>query len=332
MILAGDLGATKTHLAIISQDQGPRIKLAEDKLTSRDFASLEELVLSFTKRVDLPVAVACFGVAGPVVGGSASITNLSWKLSEKSLASKLQLKSVVLLNDLVAAATAVPELEDNDISVINEGEIQEGGTIGIIAPGTGLGEGYLTWDGTAYHPSPSEGGHTDFGPMNKLEAELLRFLWKTYDHVSYERLISGIGLPNIYTFLKESDFAESPSWLEQKIKEAKDPTPVIVNAALQEENPPAICQKTLDMFISILGAEAGNLALKVLATGGIYLGGGIPPRILGALHNGTFMKSFTAKGRFQSLMERIPVRVILHPETALLGASIRGLEEWQNLS
>ncbi|MBN1265761.1 MAG: glucokinase [Anaerolineales bacterium] len=332
MILAGDLGATKTHLAVFSPEKGPRHKLAEEKFQSRDFSSLEDLIHSFLDQVGYTIEVACFGVAGPVVNGEASITNLSWQLSEDTLAKKLHMKTVTLLNDLVAAATAVPVLEDSDFAVLNQGTTQHGGTIGVIAPGTGLGEGYLIWNGAAYQPYPSEGGHTDFAPTNKLEAELLRYLWKSYDHISYERLASGIGLPNIYAFLKETSYAESPSWLEKQLQEAEDQTPVLVNAALQKEDPPAICRKTLEMFISILGAEAGNLALKVLATGGIYLGGGIPPRILSALHDGTFMQSFTAKGRFLPFMENIPVRIILHPETALFGASIRGLEEWQKRS
>jgi len=329
MILAGDLGATKTHLALFSPETGVRTRIQEVKMPSRDYPSLADLVRVFLDQTDHPVQAACFGVAGPVVDGKASITNLSWEISETELAEELELQSVTLLNDLVATATAVPALLPQDLETLNEGSSSDG-TIGVIAPGTGLGEGYLVWDGTAYTAYPSEGGHTDFAPTSELEMELLHFLWKNHDHVSYERLASGIGLPNIHAFLKARGHAESPAWLEDQLAHAEDPTPVLVNAALQAVDPPAICTMMLDMFISILGAEAGNLALKVMATGGLYIGGGIPPRILPMLQEKTFMKAFTAKGRFESLLENIPVHVIRHPEPALLGAALRALQDMQS--
>ncbi len=329
MILAGDVGATKTHLAVISPEQGPRTKLVEEKLPSQDYESLEALLKDFMNRTGLPITSGCLGVAGPVLDGTARITNLAWEPSEQELAHALGLQKVTFLNDLVAAATAVPHLEKTDVEVLNEGRAAHGGTIGVIAPGTGLGQGFLTWDGRRYLPFPSEGGHTDFAPTSQLEIELLQYLWNEYDHVSYERFASGIGLPNIYAFLRDNRFAKTPDWLKKQLEDAGDPTPVIVNAALREEDPPEICVKTLDLFISILGAECGNLAVKLLCSGGLYLGGGIPPRILPSLRSGPFMQSFLAKGRLKPFLENVPVRVIIHPETALLGAAIHGLEEAQ---
>lgn len=326
MLLAGDIGGTKAHLAVVSADLGPREILMEEKLPSRSFDSLEALVKSFTDRVKYPLTAACFGVAGPITDGSAAITNLGWYPSEDSLKEALKIDSVTLLNDLVATAAAIPELDAEDVVVINEGEETPEGPIGVIAPGTGLGEAFLIWNGSCYTAFPSEGGHTDFPPLNPLETELLGHLWKTYKHVSSERLASGLGIPNIFNFLKVNGTAASPEWLEKELEQADDPTPVIVNAAMAED-PPQICATTLEIFISILGAEAGNLAITLLSSGGIYLGGGIPPRILPALRSGSFMGSFLAKGRLRSFLEKVPVRVITHPETALLGASIHGLEK-----
>jgi len=197
-----------------------------------------------------------------------------------------------------------------------------------VAPGTGLGEGFLTWDqdDNRYRPHASEGGHTDFGPLTPREMQLLRYLWPRFEHVSYEHICSGIGIPNIYAFFRGGDYAEEPAWLAEKLSEAEDPTPVIVNGALDEERPCELCRLTLDAFVSILGAEAGNLALKVMATGGVYLGGGIPPRILPALGQGSFIEAFHSKGRHTDLMKRIPVHVILNPDVALLGVARYGFD------
>jgi glucokinase len=228
-------------------------------------------------------------VAGPVVAGRATITNLPWVVDEEQLQAALNLSFVHLLNDLEAIAHAVPFLEPADLHTLNEGQPAPGGTIAVIAPGTGLGEAFLTWDGSRYCPHASEGGHTDFGPVNPLEVELLRYLQDRFEHVSYERICSGLGLPNIYAFLKDSGYADEPAWLAEELTAADDPTPVIVNAALHpayggdEREGSELCVATLNTFVSILGAEAGNLALKVLASGGVYLGGGIPRRILPAL-------------------------------------------------
>lgn len=326
MLLAGDIGGTKTNLAVFSPETGPRTPLGEATFSSARYPSLEVLVHEFLAEVSLPVDRASFGVAGPVMGGHATITNLPWVMNETELQVALKLSSVRLLNDLDAIAHGVPFLEPADLHTLNEGEPAAGGAIAVIAPGTGLGEAFLTWDGTRYRAHASEGGHTDFAPTNLFEIELLRYLQGEFEHVSYERICSGLGLPNIYAYLRDSGFADEPAWLAEQLTAADDPTPVIVNAALDDEQPCALCVATLNAFVSILGAEAGNLALKVLATGGVYLAGGISPRILPALEHERFLEAFRNKGRFSDLLARMPVHVILNPKVALLGAACHGLE------
>jgi glucokinase len=325
MLLAGDIGGTKTSLAIFSSEAGPRAPLVEATFPSADYASLEALVRKFLSQVDLEVERASFGVAGPVVGGKATVTNLPWVIRETQLEEALNLSPVRLLNDLEAIANGVPVLEPTDLYTLNEGQPAPGGAIAVIAPGTGLGEAFLTWDGSRYRPHASEGGHASFAPMDSLEVELLRHLQRRFDHVSCERVCSGMGLPNIYAFLRDTGYAEEPDWLVEELAAADDLTPLIVNAALDGESPCDLCIATLDTFVSTLGAEAGNLALKVLATGGVYLGGGIPPRILPALEQDRFMEAFRRKGRMSDLLARMPVHVILNPKVALLGAACHGL-------
>ncbi len=324
MLLAGDIGGTKTNLAVFSSETELRVPLVEATFPSARYPSLEMLVQEFLSQISFPIDRASFGVAGPVLAGRATITNLPWVIEERQLRKVLNISSVRLLNDLDAIAHMVPSLQPIDLYTVNEGHPPPDGTLAVIAPGTGLGEAFLTWNETRYRIHASEGGHTDFAPSSSLEAELLLFLFKRFPHVSYERVCSGWGLPNIYTFLKESGYAEEPSWLTSQIAAAPDPTVVIVNTALNAESPSALCTAALNTFISILGAEAGNLALKVLATGGVYLGGGIPPRILSLLNKGQFMEAFKRKGRFTELVTRIPVHVILNPKVALLGAACAG--------
>lgn len=323
MLLAGDVGGTKTDLAVFSHDSGPNVPLVEATFSSGRYSSLEELVSEFLSQIDFQVDRASFGVAGPVVSGKATITNLPWKMDEAQLQEALDLSSVRLLNDLAAIAYALPFLGPSDLHAINEGQPVANGTLAVIAPGTGLGEAFLVWDGARYIPVPSEGGHTGFAPTNRMEIELLCYLLERFDHVSFERVCSGIGIPNIYAFLKDSGYAPEPDRLAEQLAAADDPTPIIGRAALAGECD--LCVATLNTFVSILGAEAGNLALKVLAVGGVYLGGGIPRRILPMLQNGRFMRSFVHKGRFSELLARVPVYVILNPKAALFGAACYGL-------
>jgi glucokinase len=327
MLLAGDIGGTKTKLAVFSQEGGWRVPIAEETFPSANFTGLEELVRQFLAKHKFTINRACFGVAGPVVEGAATITNLPWVMEERQLEQGLDIPAVKLFNDLEAIAHAVPFLEPQDLHTINVGQPVPHGTLAVIAPGTGLGEAYLTWNGLLYQAHNSEGGHADFAPSNFFELELLRYLMQRFPHVSYERVCSGKGIPNIYAYLKDSGYAEEPSWLAERLAATTDQTPIIINAAIDPERNCELCTATLNTFVAILGAEAGNLALKVLANGGVYIGGGIPPRILRYLDGETFMKAFRHKGRFTAMMSEIPVHVILNPDIALLGAASHGFKE-----
>jgi glucokinase len=231
---------------------------------------------------------------------------------------------VTVLNDLEALAHAVPLLGPADLHTLNSGTPVEGGTMAVLAAGTGLGEAFVTWHGGRAVPHPSEGGHAEFAPRSEREIGLLRYLLARFDHVSYERVCSGIGIPNIYDYLRDADVAPERLEVRERLKAAADRTPIIVAHALAGSDPCALCAATLETFVSILGGEAGNLALKMLATGGVFVGGGIPRRILPALERGGFMRAFLRKGRLAAVMARIPVHVILHPRAALLGAASVG--------
>jgi glucokinase len=326
MLLAGDVGGTKTNLALFTHDGDWREPVHEATFPSGNYPSLEALVQDYLagQRVT-SIDHASFGVAGPVIEGHATVTNLPWMMEEQRLQQQLNIPSVRLLNDLDAIAHAVPFLDERDLATINAGQPAPTGAIAVIAPGTGLGEAYLTWDGSAYQPHTSEGGHADFAPTNTFQLDLLRYLLERFPHVSYERICSGKGFPNIYAFLKDRGLAGEPDWLAQQLAQAQDKTPLIMQAALDQSCDIAV--QTLNSFVTILGAEAGNMALKVLATGGVYLGGGIPPRILSYLSGERFMQSFTNKGRFGKLLSSVPVHVILNPKVALLGAARHGFEQ-----
>jgi len=325
MLLAGDIGATKADLAVFSAKGGARNPRAEATLASADYPSLEALLRSYLERANVSVERASLAVAGPVIKGRAYMTNLGWTADEHDLAGSLGLSSVDLLNDLVATGTCVPHLDEDDLHTLSAGEAVPGGAIAIIAPGTGLGEAFLTWHEDQYVAHATEGGHTDFSPNDELQDGLLRYLRQRYGHVSYERVCCGLGLPDIYAYLKSIGHAKEPDWLRERLASAKDPNPVIVEAGMDRERECALCRAVLDVFVSVLGAETGNLALKVLATGGVYLGGGIPPRILPILEGETFMDAFLGKGRLGPMLSRVPVRVILNPDAALLGAAYHGL-------
>lgn len=320
MYLAGDIGGTKTVLMLFDP-QDNTTQRAETAFPSAAYPSLESIVQEFLHGTGATIERACFGVAGPVVNGRAQITNLPWVMDERGLALTLGIGSVRLINDLEALAWAVPYLADGDKHVINAGEAEHGGAIAVIAPGTGLGTAYMVWDGQRYRASPAEGGHVDFAPTNERELELLRFLWGRYPNVSYEWLCSGIGLPNIYAFLKHSGYAQEPTWLAAQIAAAPDPTPVIVNAAMSNAANCTLCTMTVELFVDVLASAAGNLALNVLATGGVFLGGGIPPRILPMLATERFVKQFCNKDRTAALLGRLPINVVLNARSALFGAA-----------
>jgi glucokinase len=293
-------------------------------LPSSEYASLEEIVRKFLKDEHVEIIGASFGVAGPVFQGRSEITNLTWVVDSHTLSQEIGGVPTELLNDLYAIAQSIPYLAPADLETLIPGEPVEHGTLGVIAPGTGLGEAFLVWNGEHYQPCPSEGGHASFGPESPLELELLNFLWPRFGHVSFERVCAGIGMANLYTFLRDGKGYPEPDWLRQQLASVNDLTPVIVQNALQ--NKAKICSKTLELFVTILGSEAGNLALKVLATGGIYLGGGIPPRILPVLRKPIFRQAFTNKGRFAAMLHQVPVNVIRHKHAALLGAACHGLQ------
>jgi len=328
MLLAGDIGGTKTNLAVFSSETGWRKPFAEAIYTNVNYPDFESLLHDFLAQHDFPIDRASFGVAGPIVAGQATITNLPWMMDEQRLQTVFQIPSVRLLNDLDAIAHAVPHLESQDLYTLNEGQAVSGGAIAVIAPGTGLGEAFLTWDGSHYQAHTSEGGHADFAPANTFQLELLRYLMLRFPHVSFERVCSGKGIPNIYDYLNDSGYAEEPQWLAEQLASTLDRSPIIVNNALDQENACEICVATLNTFVTILASEAGNLALKVLSTGGVYIGGGIPPRILSYLQDNHFMQAFTHKGRFTQMLAQMPVHVILNPQVALLGAAIHGFEKW----
>jgi glucokinase len=318
MILAGDVGGTKVHLALYDFTVGKLNYTRDKQYPAKDYSGLEEIVKEFLSADK--VTAACFGVPGPVRDGRLRLTNLPWTLDSRELAAGLGIQHVFLINDLEANGYGIAELSADQIYTLSEGDASQIGNRALIAAGTGLGEGLLTWNGRSHVPYPSEGGHTDYAPRNEDEIDLLRFLKQKYNgRVSFERVISGMGLTNIYEFLREVRGMEEPNWLAERIAAVPDPNSVITELALAAKS--EICEKALDMFVSAYGAESGNLALKVLSVGGLYVGGGIAPRILEKLKDGTFMKSFTDKGRLSQLLINMPVRIILESKAALLGAA-----------
>lgn len=316
VILAGDIGGTKTRLALFGKGANGYRLLAKKTYASRDYRGVEAILKDFIgkeKRMDS----ACFGVAGPLIQRRVKTTNLPWVIETESLQKTLRSERVAVINDLVANAYGLPVLKKKDIVTLHIGKERKGNAA-LISAGTGLGEAILFYDGKRTLPSPSEGGHVDFGPRNRLEIELLEYLLKHFDHISYERILSGDGLFRIYQFLRDSKrFGIEPKWLIKKMKQ-QDPAVVISQAARDQKN--GLCMAALEIFSSIYGAEAGNLALKAMAIGGVYVGGGIAPKILWKLKDGGFMKAFRDKGRYANMMGQIPVRVIMNEETPLLGA------------
>jgi len=325
MILACDVGGTKTQLGIFSADWGPRRPLFEATFQNAGYEGFEPIVKEFLARVNVPVETACIGVAGPVMNGQSRVTNLPWVISEQDIRDRFSFPRVTVINDLQAVACAISLLKQADLLTLHEGRRVAGGNIAVIAPGTGLGEAFLIWDGTRYQAHASEGGHADFAPNNSLEISMLRVLQEQRGHVSWESVCSGQGIPRIYDFLRDYDSGMESVRLSDHSNRVDDRTPDIVAAALDQHRPCERCVRTLDLFSSMLGAEAGNLALKVLAAGGVYLAGGMTLRILPFLQKGFFMEAFRRKGRMSDLVSSMPVYVILNDTVALIGAAAYGL-------
>ena len=322
MILAGDIGGTKTVLALISkQDDGALQCLQEQTFASGDFHDFDEILTLFLANAG-NLTAACFGIAGPVINQRCQTTNLPWVLDAEQLKLRLGTERVKLLNDLEAMAIGMLHLQEQDFVELNPNAEAQTGNIAVIAAGTGLGEAMLYWDGEHYHPLATEGGHCDLAPQNPQQDKLLAYLREIFpDHVSCERVLSGVGFSHIYDFLVDANFGKPcPAVPEAKTANVYgiDRSAVISRLGINGED--ALCSEVVRLFIELYGAEAGNLALKAFATGGVYIGGGIGPKIRPALESGEFMQAFTAKGRFKPVLEKISVKLALNPKTPLLGA------------
>jgi glucokinase len=318
MILAGDIGGTNTRLALFEGTPDRLNPVDIEVFPSPQFSGLPEIVRKYQAKHNQTVKAAAFGLPGAVVDGRVETTNLPWVVDSRHLAQELNLERVDLINDLFANAHGIVLLKETDFVALNQGTPSPSGNRVLVSAGTGLGEaGLLAEAGGGFRPFPSEGGHSDFAPTNEIQMDLLRYLFGRFEHVSYERVLSGPGLHNIYEFLRDTKRAEEPAWLADEIKNG-DPSAAIAKSGLA--GGAAIAVQALDIFVSIYGAEAGNLTLKVVATAGAFIGGGIAPKIAAKLKDGTFMKAFTAKGRFHSLLSNVPVRVITNDKTALFGA------------
>ncbi len=324
LLLIGDIGGTKTDVLVVSVPGGLAQPLARARLKSAEYPDLKTLLNEFLATAGLPVTRACLAVAGPVINGRAQLTNLPWEVDGAALRAELAFTSVDVLNDLAAIAHAIPVLQPADLKILNTGHAPDTATKAVIAPGTGLGEAFLVWDGGRYRPQPSEGGHTDFAPPTAALADLVPYLRRRYDHVSYELVCSGIGIPRLYEFFRDRDPAREDPGFAAALAASADHTPLILDAALRADAPCPICRAVVDAFLTILAAEAGNLALKVFALGGIYIAGGIPPRLLPLLDERRFVDAFRAKGRFAKLLAQIPVQVVVNPDATLMGTATYG--------
>jgi glucokinase len=321
VLLAGDIGGTRTRLALYDESTGALRRTASTQYESRSASTLEEIVLRFLEESGKPkTTAACFGVAGAVVGGQVRTTNLPWQVSEDGLAERLRIPRVRLLNDLEAAAHGVVAITDPASLVLLQvgSPPEERRALALVSAGTGLGVALMWWNGHAYQIAPSEGGHCDFAPQDEVEDALVAWLRDQFGHVSYERIVSGPGLVNLYRFLRTYRNIPEPGWLTTRIGFG-DAAPVITEAAVDHSDP--VCDETLTRFVRIYGAAAGNYALTSLAVGGVFLGGGIAPKILSRLTNGPFLDAFAAKGRFAEAMRKIPIHVVMAPDVALLGAA-----------
>src|SRR5256884_6527615 len=319
MILAGEIGATRTRLAAF-ETQGNKLQQVVEKIyMSQEQSGLPEIISDFIRTEGIPVQSACFGVAGPVRAGRSKISNLPWIIDSRQLTRQLKLNSVGLINDLEPYAYGIDALESKDFIALSEGSEDAEGNRAVISARTGLGVAGMYWDGFRHHPFACEGGHSDFAPRNALEMELLAYLQKKYGRISYERLLSGPGIKNIYEFLRDAHKAEEPRWLKDQIAAASDPPAVI--SQLAQEGKAAICDQTLSIFVSIYGAETGNCALNFLSTGGIFIGGSVAAKNVSKMKDPIFMESFLDKGRMVELLKEIPVTIWLNDDSGIIGGA-----------
>lgn len=317
-VLAGDIGGTKTNLALFSMSGDQLTPLKEASYKSQDFESFTRIADHFLKGATLPEAI-CIGVAGPVLGGKVKLTNLVWEIDGHEIADHLGVAEVQLINDLEAMAYGLAMLSNKDAKLVHEGMKDASGNAAVIAPGTGLGQAGLFWDGQFYHPFATEGGHCDFAPRNQMDFDLYEFLQYEFGHVSWERLVCGPGIFNIYRFLREVMKLKEPAWLTQKLSEGDAPAVISKNVDNSE-----LCKETMQLFIRYLAFESANLVLKMKATGGLFIGGGIPPQIIRLFGEYQFNQFFLGSGRMNLLLEKVPVKIILNPKAGLLGAAYYG--------
>lgn len=320
MILAGEIGATRTRLAAFESDGNKLEKVVEKIYMSQQESGLPDIITNFVKSEGIPVHSACFGVAGPVRGGRCKISNLAWTIDSGELAALLKLKSVGLINDLEAFAYGIDGLESKDFITLSPGAEDAVGNRAVISARTGLGVAGLYWDGFRHHPFACEGGHSSFSPSNELEIELLQYLHRKYGRVSCERVLSGPGIKNIYDFLRDTKKAEEPRWLKEQLDSAQDAPALISQLALEKKA--AICDQTLSIFVGVYGSQTGDCALNFMSTGGIFIGGSIAAKIVPRMKDPSFLQSFWEKGRMQSLLRDVPVKIVLNDDSGILGAAL----------
>jgi len=319
MILVGDIGGTRTRLAAYQTD-GNRLECVVEKdYSSQEYGGLREILPQFIRGEGIPVHSACFGVAGPVRNGQSKISNLPWVIDSRELAEQLKLSSVGLLNDMEAYAYGIDALESKDFVTLSEGDEEAEGNRAVISARTGLGMAGLYWDGFRHHPFAGEGGHADFAPRDDLQVELLGYLQKKFGRISCERILSGPGIRNIYDFLRDTKKAEEPAWLRDELAAARDGSALIAKVAIERKA--AICDQTMALFVSVFGAETGNCALRYMTTGGIYIAGIIAAKNVERMKSPAFMQAFLDKGRMESLLKDMPVKIIVNDDCGVLGAA-----------
>ncbi|MFZ0198486.1 MAG: glucokinase [Candidatus Sulfotelmatobacter sp.] len=319
MILAGEIGATRTRLAAF-ETEGSRLQLVVEKnYPSQHHDGLSGILADFVKTEGIPVHSACLGVAGPVRAGRSKISNLPWVIDAREVAKQLRLASVGLLNDLEAYAYGIDGLDSKDFISLSEGSEEAEGNRAVISAKTGLGMAGLYWDGFRHHPFACEGGHADFAPRNDLQMELMSYLQKRYGRISCERVLSGPGIRNIYDFLRDAHKAEEPEWLRTELSAAPDPPALISRIAL--EGKAAICDQTLSIFVSVFGAQTGNCALNFMSTGGLFIGGSIAAKIVPKMKDPVFMEAFLDKGRMETILKDMPVKIVANDDCGMIGAA-----------